>query len=114
MTLTNTSTLADCFLELTHGSPLPIFGDDKKGPESLGRLTEGDRIAEVHEGTFRHFLDAVPMRYLERGFFCYAAGYGPFWLFWGKNGRYFVRRLSGEQTDRLYDLAGMAQHTYLY
>ena len=93
MTVTNANTLADYLLELTHGSPLPISGDDKKGPKSLGRLSEGDRIAEVDEGTFRHFLDAVAKRYLERGFFCCAERYGPYWLFWGKNGRFFVRPL---------------------
>ena len=114
MTTTATRTLAECLQELSEGDAVPIPDDGETWHDMLDRVGVVGRIAEVDEETYWHFLEVLPPIYIDERFFCFAEGMEPFWLFWKRKDRHFVRRLSWEQTYKLCDLAGVRRDYYFY
>lgn len=62
-------------------------------------------IVEIDEDTFDWFIDVLPPQYCTPGFFAFAEGAEPLRMFWRKGERYFVRRLSWDETRKFVRLA---------
>lgn len=58
-------------------------------------------VCEVGEETFFEYLEVLPPQVLELGVFCFAEGAEPYLLFWRRDGRFFARQLTWEETQRL-------------
>jgi hypothetical protein len=69
-------------------------------------------IYETNEDTYDHFLDALPVHYMQGSLFCFGEGYDPFTLFFRRNGRYFMRRLTEEETEMLCRMANIPRAVY--
>lgn len=84
----------------------PIVADLSE-PEDVG-----GRIREIEQHVYFWYLNDLPPRWLWRRCFCTSEGVRPFRLFWANESgcfvrrrRYFVRRLTWEQTYRICELA---------
>ncbi len=61
---------------------------------------------EVSEETFFHFLELLPLRWMNASTFAFGEGGGPFRLFWQHDGRFYGRELTQEKTVRFCELTG--------
>lgn len=89
---------------LTDGNVL-AQPDDEPWADTIARLHSG-RIVEVTEETWDYFLDVLPPKLQRGSWFAFAEGQEELTIFWQRQGRFFARRLSWEQTFQLCDAAG--------
>lgn len=69
-------------------------------------------VHETNEETYEHFLDALPVLYMRGSLFCFAEGFSPFTLFFRRDGRYFMRPLSEDETAAFCLLANIPRASY--
>ena len=70
-------------------------------------------VHETNEETYDHFLHALPVLYMRGSLFCFAEGFNPFTLFFRRDGRYFIRPLSQDETEAFCLLADIPRAVYL-
>ncbi len=114
MTETKSHSLHRYTSDLTHGDAVPIPEAGETWRAMLRRLSVPQRIAEVTEETYWHYLEVLPPQWMEGNTFCFAEGTEPFRLFWQAGNRHFCRRLTWNETHRFCDLAGIRRDYYLY
>jgi hypothetical protein len=89
---------------LTAGAAVAIACD------SVPPWFEPSRKCEVSEEVFFYFLDVLPPRWMSGSMFAFGEGGGPFRLFWQRDGRFFGRELTEEETVRFCQLTATALH----
>ena len=72
----------------------------------VARIRSGS-LVQIDRGTYTHFLEAVPPRYVGPSFYAFAAGAEPIQLFLHRHNRFFARQLTDEETQQFCTLAGI-------
>lgn len=78
--------------------------DGEAWKDAVERMGVPGRIAEIDEETYDWFLDCLPPKYMGAGF-AFAEGAEPLRYFWKREGRYYVRQLTDEETGIFCRLA---------
>jgi hypothetical protein len=102
-------TLKELLMSLSTGSPIAEQPEEERWPDMIGRLQVEGRIAEVSEEVWFYFLEVLPPKLLRGSWFCFAEGQEPLKLFWRKQGRFFGRQLTWEETNRLCNATGLSK-----
>jgi hypothetical protein len=112
----STKTLNEYLRELTDGAPATRPTRREKWAGMLKRIDAFGQIAEVDKETYWHFLEVLPLRWMDdKTFaFCFAEGMESFRLFWHQRERYFCRRLTWAETYRFCDLASLRRDYFFY
>ena len=102
----NLTSLSTYFHELTAGQAIPR-PENEAWEATMRRIESASRPAEIDAETYWWFLGALPPRFMQANYFCFAEGMEPFQLFWERDGRYFARQLNWQQTKNFCRLAGI-------
>ena len=78
--------------------------------DSVTPWFEPGRKYEVSEEVFYYFLEVLPPRWMSGSVFAFGEGCDPFRLFWQRDGQFFGRELTEEETVRFCELTGTALH----
>lgn len=89
--------LHDFLAGLTAGKSQPLPAGEAWAP-MIERITTPGAIQEIAEETWDYFLDVLPPHWMARGAFTFAEGAEPWRLFWRRNGRFFCRQLTWDET----------------
>jgi hypothetical protein len=81
--------------------------DDEAWSQLIARISVPGRINEITEDTYWYFLEVFPPKLFNGNEFCFAEGDEPLRLFWRRQGRFYCRQLTGEETRRICDLSGL-------
>ena len=71
----------------------------------IDRIHATGKIHEIDEETYDWFLECLPPKYQNGGFFAFAEGAESLKLFWSRGEKYFVRPLDEEETQEFCRLA---------
>jgi len=100
-------TLKEILTSLTTGVPIAEQPDEEKWPDVIARLQVEGRIAEISEEVWYYFLEVLPPKLLRGSWFCFAEGQEPLKILWRKQGKFFGRQLTWDETHRLCDATGL-------
>ena len=78
---------------------------DESWAAMIDRIHRIGLIHEVDEETYDWFLECLPPKYQSGGFYAFAEGAEPLKLFWRRDGRFFVRPLTDQETNEFCRLA---------
>ena len=113
MTTTNTQTLGEFIRELTSPEPIPLDPDGIRQADGLMLMPDmPGPVIEIDEETYWWFLEVLPPHYLDGWTYCFAEGFTPYLFFFKRRGRFYVRRLTGVETRRFCQLAGIPMPGY--
>ena len=71
----------------------------------IDRIHRTGLIHEVDEETYNWFLECLPPKWQSGGCYTFAEGAEPLKLFWRRDGRFFVRPLTDQETNEFCRLA---------
>ena len=71
----------------------------------IARIHVTGTIAMIDEETYSYFLEVLPPKYQNGGFFAFAEGAESLKLFWSRDGKFFVRPLTWDETQEFCRLA---------
>jgi hypothetical protein len=100
------TTLREFLAELRNAEVI-VRPENEEWRTTIERMSVPGRIAEVDETTFDWFLDCLPPKWMGDGF-AFAEGAEPLRYFWKRNGRYFVRQLTWDETESFCRFAGIS------
>ena len=90
------------FLRQTEIVPRPQ-GEEWKA--MIARIHVTGTIAEIDAETYDWFLECLPPKYQNGGLFAFAEGAEALKIFWSREGKYFVRPLTWDETQEFCRLA---------
>lgn len=93
------------FLRQAEIAPRPE-GEEWKA--MIARIHVAGTIAEVDAETYDWFLECLPPKYQNGGLFAFAEGAEALKIFWAREGKYFVRPLTWDETQEFCRLARIA------
>ena len=79
--------------------------DGEEWKAMIARIHVTGMIAEIDEDTYDSFLECIPPKYVNGSLFAFAEGAESLKLFWSRNGKFFVRPLTWEETQEFCRLA---------
>jgi hypothetical protein len=74
----------------------------------IARIHVTGAIAEIDAETYDWFLECLPPKYQNGGLFAFAEGAEVLKIFWPREGKYFVRPLTWDETQEFCRLARIA------
>jgi len=94
--------------ELKNATVVPGVPGDTDWKQHVEEISIPGQVVRVTEDDYYYWLEVLPPRWMYKSHFCFAEGEEPFRLFWqDRNGHYFARQLTCEETLRLCRLAGI-------
>ena len=90
--------------QLTDGDYVPL-PNGEHWKDMIQRISVEQQIAEVDKQTYWYFLEVLPPRFMNSRCFCFAEGFEPFRMFWERDGKFFCRRLTWDETKAFCRLA---------
>jgi hypothetical protein len=101
-----TSELGRYLAQMTRAEVVPR-PENESWDEHVRRIGTEDRVNEVSEEDYYHWLEVLPPRWMQGAQFCFAEGEEAFRLFWRQSSRYSCRQLTRDETLLFCSLAGM-------
>ena len=101
------------YTQLTTAVDVTALPDDEGWTELMDRISVPGRISQITEDTYWYFLEVLPPKLFNGNEFCFAEGDEPLRLFWQRQGRYYCRQLTRDETQRVCDLSGLPRE-YVY
>ncbi len=97
-------------------APLPGELDAAPQPENepwsetIARISNAARIAEITEETWWYFLEVLPPRIQTGKWFAFAEGQEPLRLFWRRGGKHYCRQLTETQSRHVCETMGLPKN----
>jgi Protein of unknown function (DUF1419) len=79
--------------------------DGEEWKAMIARIHVTGTIAEIDEETYWYFLEVLPPKYMNGGLFAFAEGAEALKIFWSRDGKFFVRPLTWDETQEFCRLA---------
>ena len=93
---------------LKSGQVMPGTSGDADWTRHVYEISVPGQIVRLTEDDWNYWLEVLPPRWMSGAHFCSAEGDEPFRLFWAtKEGKFFGRQLSVEETLAFCSLAGV-------
>ena len=100
-------TLQSLLAPLTNEEDASPQPENESWENTIERISNADRVAEITQKTWDYFLDVLPPKILEGRWFAFAEGQEPLRIFYRKQGKHYVRQLTEEQSMRVCELTGL-------
>jgi len=106
--------LGQVYADLMVRGDLTVVPEDEDCHSLVERISVPGRINEITEDTYWYFLCVLPPRLFNGNQYCFAEGDEPLRLFWSRNGHYFCRQLTREETNYVCDASGLPRDYGFY
>jgi len=77
--------------------------------DTIERIHRTDQVHTVTEETYYYFLEVLPPQWMSGPFFAFAEGQEELTIYFERNGEYFGRRLTHEQSMRFCETSGLSK-----
>jgi hypothetical protein len=101
------ATLQDYLAQLTSGPVVPGSSQESDWPKHVETVSTAGQVVQISEDDWYFWLEVLPPRWQRGALFCFADGEEAFRLFWYRDGEFFARQLTNDETLTFCGLSGV-------